>query len=79
MGRLQRPSCRCCAVTFPAVKSGTSEFAFVASPGTPCKRFNSVTVDIAKVQVEDTADFALKLFATVNQLRKDRKAGEMQV
>eukprot|EP00752_Nemacystus_decipiens_P007170 g6420.t1 len=37
-------------------------------------KFNSVTVDISKVQVEDTADFALKLFATVNQLRTDRKA-----
>lgn len=33
-------------------------------------------MDIAKVQVEDTADFALKLFATVDKLRKDRKAGE---
>lgn len=31
------------------------------------------------MQVEDTADFALKLFATVNQLRKDRKAGEISV
>ncbi len=28
------------------------------------------------MQVEDTADFALKLFATVDKLRKDRKAGE---
>lgn len=39
-------------------------------------RFNSATVDIAKIQVEDTADFALKLFATVDKLRKDGKAGE---
>ncbi|CAM9691442.1 unnamed protein product, partial [Hapterophycus canaliculatus] len=37
-------------------------------------RFNSATVDIGKIRVEDTADFALKLFATVNQLRKDSKA-----
>lgn len=40
------------------------------------KRFNSVTVDIGKVRVEDTADFALKLFSTVNKMRQDRKAGE---
>ncbi|CAM9101688.1 unnamed protein product [Pylaiella littoralis] len=37
-------------------------------------KFNSATVDIANIQVEDTADFALKLFATVDKLRKDRKA-----
>ncbi|CAN0386118.1 unnamed protein product [Ectocarpus sp. 12 AP-2014] len=37
-------------------------------------KFNSATVDIAKIQVEDTADFALKLFATVDKLRKDGKA-----
>lgn len=35
-------------------------------------------MDIGKIQVEDTADFALKLFATVNQLRKDNKAGEQE-
>lgn len=46
------------------------------APHARAERFNSVTVDIAKVHVEDTADFALKLFATINQLRKDRKAGE---
>lgn len=36
-------------------------------------------MDVAKVRVEGTADFALKLFATVNQLRKDLKAGEIDI
>lgn len=39
-------------------------------------RFNSATVDVSKIQVEDTADFALKLFSTLDLLRKNRKAGE---
>lgn len=40
-------------------------------------RFNTATVDVAKIKVEDTSDFALKLFSTVDLLRKSRKAGEI--
>lgn len=38
-------------------------------------RFNSATVDVSEIRVEDTADFALKLFSTVNLMRKNNKAG----
>lgn len=41
----------------------------------PC-RFNSATIDVAVIRVQDTADFALKLFATISTLTKARKAGE---
>lgn len=41
-----------------------------------CCRFNSATVDVSNITVEDTADFALKLFATIEEVRRRRKAGE---
>lgn len=33
-------------------------------------------MDVSGVRVEDTADFALKLFSTVNLMRKNNKAGK---
>lgn len=47
----------------------------VSFSGSFPSRFNSATVDVSEIRVEDTADFALKLFSTVNLMRKNNKAG----